>query len=198
MYNYLLSITSSLFMKVHLLSVWKIILDKNMYVIQNSSNLSWWITTWKFVRELTSEATKSSNVPFQWRDNQRDGASNHRCLDCLLNRLFRRRSKKTSKLRDTGLCDANSPVTGEFPPQRARNAENVPIRWRNHLASLQCSLPARKLNLFVCNQTRNMVGRLFKKMKTHRDSFIIKLIQRCAFSFTLCQFASTSALGQHN
>ena len=29
-----------------------------------------------------------------WRHNERNGASNHRRLDCLLNRLFRRRSKK--------------------------------------------------------------------------------------------------------
>ena len=33
----------------------------------------------------------------------------------LLNRLFRRRSKKEPKLRVTGLCEGNSPVTGEFP-----------------------------------------------------------------------------------
>ena len=30
-----------------------------------------------------------------------------------LSRLFRRRSKKTSKLRVTGLCEGNSPVTGQ-------------------------------------------------------------------------------------
>ena len=46
--------------------------------------------------------------------------------------LFRRRSKKTSKLRVTGLCEGNSPVTGEFPTQRASNAENVSIWWRHH------------------------------------------------------------------
>ena len=40
----------------------------------------------------------------QWRHNERDGISNHRRIDCLLNRLFRRRSKKTSKLRVTDLC----------------------------------------------------------------------------------------------
>ena len=40
----------------------------------------------------------------QWRHNGRDGVSNHQPHDCLLNRLFRRRSKKTSKLRVTGLC----------------------------------------------------------------------------------------------
>ena len=54
----------------------------------------------------------------QWRHNECDGVSNHRRFDCLFNRLFRRRSKETSKLRITGLCEGNSPVTGEFPAQR--------------------------------------------------------------------------------
>ena len=45
---------------------------------------------------------------------------------CLLNGLFRRRSKKTSKLRVTGLCARNSPVTGEFLAQMASNAEMFP------------------------------------------------------------------------
>ena len=48
-----------------------------------------------------------------------------------LKRLFRRRSKKTSKLCITGLCKGNSPVTGEFPSQRASDAENVSIWWRH-------------------------------------------------------------------
>ena len=39
-----------------------------------------------------------------WRHNGRDSVSNHQPHDCLLNRLFRRRSKQTSKLRVTGLC----------------------------------------------------------------------------------------------
>ena len=68
-----------------------------------------------------------------WRHNGRDGVSNHQPHDCLLNRSFRRRSKKTSKLRVTGLCARNSPVTGEFPAQMASNAENVPIWWRHHV-----------------------------------------------------------------
>ena len=49
----------------------------------------------------------------QWRHNGRDSVSNHQPHDCLLNRLFRRRSKKTSKLRVTGLCVGNSPLTSE-------------------------------------------------------------------------------------
>ena len=34
-------------------------------------------------------------VALQWRHNERDGVSNQRCLGGLLNRLFRRRWKKT-------------------------------------------------------------------------------------------------------
>ena len=40
--------------------------------------------------------------------------------------------KETPKLRVTGLCEGNSLVTGEFPAQRASNAENVSIWWRHH------------------------------------------------------------------
>ena len=68
----------------------------------------------------------------QWRHNGRDGVSNHQPHDCLLNRLFGRRSKKTSNLRVTGLCVGNSPGTGEFPTQMASNAENVSLWWRHH------------------------------------------------------------------
>ena len=69
----------------------------------------------------------------QWHHNGHDCVWNHQSHDCLLNRLFRRRSKKTSKLRVTGLCAENSPVTGEFPAQRAINAENVSIWWHHHV-----------------------------------------------------------------
>ena len=44
--------------------------------------------------------------------------------------------KKTSKLRVTGLCAGNSPATGEFPTQKASNAENVSIWWRHHVPVL--------------------------------------------------------------
>ena len=68
----------------------------------------------------------------QWRHNEGDGISNHQRLDGLLKCLFRHRSKKTIKLCVTGLCEGNSPVTGEFPSQRASNVENVSIWWRHH------------------------------------------------------------------
>ena len=69
----------------------------------------------------------------QWRHNECDGVSNQRRLHCLLNCWFRRRSQKTSKLRVTGLCAGNSPVTGEFPAQKASDAENISIWWRHQI-----------------------------------------------------------------
>ena len=72
----------------------------------------------------------------RWRHNGLDSVSNHQPPGCLLNRLFRRKSKKTSKLRVTGLCAGNSPGTGEFSAQMASYAENVSIWWRHHVIFL--------------------------------------------------------------
>ena len=76
--------------------------------------------------------SKKCRITLQWRRNELDGVSNHQPYECLLSRLFRRRWKKTSKLRVTSLCEGNSPATGEFSAQRASNAENVSIGWRHH------------------------------------------------------------------
>ena len=101
-------------------------------------------------------------LSLQWRHNGRDSVSNQQPHDCLLKRLFRRRSKKTSKLRVTGLCAGNSPGNSphKWPVTRkmflfddvimffylsplgdmlesrqdhASNAENVSIWWRHHV-----------------------------------------------------------------
>ena len=66
----------------------------------------------------TQQAVLSIRFQMRWeeyyalqrRHNERDGVSNHQPHDCLLNRLFRRRSKKTPKPRVTGLCEGKSPV----------------------------------------------------------------------------------------
>ena len=72
-------------------------------------------------------------LSIQWRHNGRHGVSNHQPHDCSLNGLFILRSKKASKFRVTVLCEGNSPVTGEFPTQKASNAESVSIWWRHHV-----------------------------------------------------------------
>ena len=91
-------------------------------------NFAYGLIDWRSLPEL----------PFSlgWRHNERDGVSNHQHHECLLNRLVRRRSKKTSKLRVTGLCEGNSPVTGEFLAPMTSNAENVSIWWRHHVGEL--------------------------------------------------------------
>ena len=68
-------------------------------------------------------------MSLQWRHNERHGVWNHQLNDCLLKRLFMRRSTKTSKLRVTRLCEGNSLMTAEFPAQRA---SNFSIWWRHH------------------------------------------------------------------
>ena len=83
-----------------------------------------WSISGQFIPEMVCLC-----VTLLWRHNGCDGVSNHQPHDCLLNHSFRRRSKKTSKLRVTGLCGA---VTGEFPAQMACNEENVSISWRHH------------------------------------------------------------------
>ena len=66
-------------------------------------------------------------ISLQSHHNECDCVSVDWRLGCLLNRLFRRRSKKTSKLRVTGLCEGNPAVTS--------NGENVSIKWRHNISS---------------------------------------------------------------
>ena len=80
------------------------------------------------------------NNSLQWRHNKPGDVSIHQPHDCLLKLLYWRISKKTSKLRVTGLCAGNSPVSVEFPAQRASNAENVSIWWRHHVQSHSLAL----------------------------------------------------------
>ena len=90
----------------------------------------------------------------QWRHNGRDGVSNHKPHDCLLNRLFKRRSKKhqssaslafvrrihrwpMNSLHKWTLLSAvrERPlnlITHSLPAQMASNAESVSIWWRHH------------------------------------------------------------------
>ena len=85
---------------------------------------------------VTMPQAKTIFKTLHWRHIGCGSVLNHQPHDCLLNHLFRRRSKKTSKLRVTGLCAGNSPGTGEFPAQMSSKAENVSIWWR-HLEDTQ-------------------------------------------------------------
>ena len=62
-----------------------------------------------------------------WRHNDHGGVSNHQPHSCLLNRLFRRRSKKTPKLRVTGLCAGNLPGPVNSPHKGPVTRKMVPF-----------------------------------------------------------------------
>ena len=78
---------------------------------------------------LPSHHTTDCIASLQWRHYERDGVSSHCRLDCLLNRLFRRTSKKSY----ASLAFVVWPVSGEFPWQRSSNKENTSIWWRHHV-----------------------------------------------------------------
>ena len=85
-------------------------------------------------------------MPLRWRHNDHAGVSNHQPHGCLLNRLFRRKSKKTSKLRVTGLCAGNSPGTGD----RWISRTNGQLRGKCfHLMTSSCHDIIMKLTCFL-------------------------------------------------
>ena len=75
--------------------------------------------------------------PLQWRHNERYGVSNHQPHDCFI-QPFQAQIKE--KLRVTGVCGGNSPVTVEFPAQGASIAEDVSIWWRQQVVVQYCSV----------------------------------------------------------
>ena len=125
----------------------------------------------------------------QWRHNDRDGVSNHRRLYSLLNRLFRRTSKKTSRLRTTGLCEGNPPVTDDgFPSQRASNLEMVPID--DVIMYHQCREMIENADIILCFN--------IKTVKAGR-SLRVQCYQywKCLSCFPLALHICVRELGQH-
>ena len=109
-----------------------------------------------------ADKTRNVNHPqramtLQWRRNGRDSVSNHQPHDCSLNRLFSR-SKKTSKLRATGLCAGNSPGTGEFSAQMTSYAEEcfhlMTSSWRLSFFVRLMEKNDRDIRRFDCTCTR--------------------------------------------
>ena len=82
--------------------------------------------------QITDPLLPYTQEALQWRHNENDGVSNHQPYDRLLKGLFMCRSKKTSKLRVTGLCEGNSPITGEFPHKGPVTPKMFPFDDHHH------------------------------------------------------------------
>ena len=80
---------------------------------------SWNPSPWK---------TRTYILSLHWRHNGCDGVPNHQPHDCLLNRSFRRRSEKTSKIRVTSLC-GDRWILRTNSQQRGRCFHFHPMWW---------------------------------------------------------------------
>ena len=85
----------------------------------------------------------------QWRHNGRDGVLNHQPHDRLLNRLYRCRSKKTSKIRVTGLYVGNSPATGKWFHWMMSSWDCLKVHTKNYTHGSR---------LFMCSQSFILVS----------------------------------------
>ena len=143
---------------------------------------------------------------WQWRHNEGDGVSNHQPHDCLLNRLFRHWSKKTSKLPVTGLCAGNSPVTGEFPAQRTSNAESVSIWWRHHGMKLCSALlnlcdwkPQDHYNEFISNVEPYFFAVPIKLLSQQTSSRVFDTLwHSCVITYCATSVVNVMSLKQCN
>ena len=116
-------------------------------------------------------------MSLQWCNNGLDGVSNHQPHHSLLNHLFRCRSKKTSKLRVTGLCAGNSTVSGEFSAQMVSNAEKC-----IHSISLSCG------DDYLSHQTGTKPNLVAKILATKYQLWwpFVHRLPKLVTSFTTC------------
>ena len=116
----------------------------------------------KFDIKEAHSALSNQLFTLHWRLNDHDGVSNHQPHGCLLNRLFRRRSKKTSKLRVIGLCVGISPGPVNSPHKRPVTRKMFPfddvimkknVRGRTHT---KCKHPVQdtRRGWLICPEGR--------------------------------------------
>ena len=117
-----------------------------------------------------------ANFALQLRHNEHDGIPHHQPYDCLLNRLFRRGSKKTSKLCVTGLCEGNSSGTGDVgtnfivDPTEARDVSGHRI-WYDSVHGWK---DGQKHKIKLSSHPRRKLAWIFGLKK-------IKLLRQCIF-----------------
>ena len=139
----------------HSLSLLNIHLSDGWFVIGSGNRLP--LICYLLQVTILMNLPSLRHITLQWRYNERDCVSN--CHVSIVCSAFRCRSKKTSKLRVTGLYEGNSPVTGN-------NAEIVSIWWRHHEINvhykfpntLNVSTPYRTVESYLLKDIRKLVS----------------------------------------
>ena len=111
------------------------------------------------------EKRVEENTSLHWRHNDHDGVSNHQPHGCLFNHLFRRTSKKTSKLRVAGLSVGNSPGPVNSPHKGPVTRKMFPlddvIMWRERDAwSYLLTAPDEHVAFYKHNATHSRISLL--------------------------------------
>ena len=123
-------------------------------------------------------------TPLHWRHNGRNSVPNHQPHDCFFNRLFRQRSKETSKLHVTGLCVGNSrgpvnsphkwPVTRKMFP-----FDDVIMSWGSYWRQIRVGLSNGSLPGQI---TRSIVN---PYLWHHMSSLDVNLLKHLSLTFIL-------------
>ena len=139
------------------------------------------------------------HITLQWRCNERDGVSNHQPHDCLLNRLFRRRPKKTPKLHVTGLCAGNSPVKGTVTRKMFQFDDIVMVDdddditminityWWHSLFYSKANITRREHRTWYLCQTCRKIG-ISMPFKTFKRYGYVDCYAWWLYTFTLSQW----------
>ena len=131
------------------------------------------------------------NTALRWHHNGRDGVSNHQPHDCLLNRLFRHRSKKTSELRLTGLCPRWIPHTkGQL---RGKCFHLMTSSWY----SLMAIALVHGTRWFISFLQRHRVGIIFVKTKVSNDTCVISEENMLIWSLLMIIFLARCNSNRH-
>ena len=117
--------------------------------------------------------------------NGRGGVSNHRRFHYLLNRLFRRRSKKTPTRRTASLCEGNSPVNSPHkgPVTRKMFPFDDVIMESVKVVGANLALNSIYVNITGCGTSHGIVRKgltgIFKHMHIHLGGLFQQRINQC-------------------
>ena len=127
---------------------------------------------------ISGGCSQACAVSFQWRHNECDGVSNHRCLDSLLNGSLAQIKENTKAPRHWPLWGES---TGGFPTQRTSNAENISISWRHHgYGSVSLDYTEQYLSTWLMQLlvTASVIGSYSSPVSSKKESNLRQVVRQ--------------------